>query len=272
MEEILSQFEAVKCMLVHEKESIVFTSVELVFPINVTVTVCLEEENEKTFQLDCKQTTEESEMEYYCRTSWMNSKQQEKLNKSLNIYVKDDLCGIFDLWSTIDYLREILVEISQQMKKSLDLKPLIEEEYVQLQRQWYWFIGFYSKDIRKDFVQVGSQLGLTGFLVPGKPAIGCCEGAPNQVQAFTKAIRTDVFACVDKSARKMSLPLLEDLGTFSIGDSDSHRAFSGFEEVELMSEDGSHKRKDLVDMGKLRAFLRAHECEHVFNDVWGQCL
>lgn len=115
--------------------------------------------------------------------------------------------------------------------------------------QWVYFIGFYTKAIIKDFVRSAASHKLTGFLMPGKPAIAGLEGTEEDITAFLKHVRTVVFAMVPPGMRKMNLPFKEDIKS---------RRFPSFEERPFMSQPRSHKRSDMADMSKLRAFVAAH--------------
>jgi hypothetical protein len=95
-----------------------------------------------------------------------------------------------------------------------------------LQRQWIWFIGFYTKSIIKAFVSTAGDLGCTGFLMPGKPAVACVEGTAEAIATFIKVTRTELFAVVDRASRKMTLSLLDD--------TIPSRVFTSFTELQLM--------------------------------------
>ena len=80
-----------------------------------------------------------------------------------------------------------------------------------------------------------------------------------------RVTRTDLFAKVPASSRKMTISLLEE-GVGVV------RAFDSFEELRLLtSESGdagakaAHKRKDMADLGKLHAFLAGKGLGHAFE-------
>ena len=117
--------------------------------------------------------------------------------------------------------------------------------------RWLYFIGFYTKTIRRDFCEAALGHGLTGFLCPGKPAVAALEGDAGSIAAFLRTTRTDVFAKVPSSQKKMNLSLLEE-GL-------RERTFAGFEELDKLlpssgeeggagaaKNTGGHKRKDFV--------------------------
>ena len=129
-----------------------------------------------------------------------------------------------------------------------------------LDRQWIWFIGFYTKSIIKAFCSTAAELGCTGFLMPGKPAVAAVEGTPSAIAEFLRVTRTELFARVPPASRKMKLCLV-DRGIEA-------RVFTGFEERTLRVVPGAHKRKDIADLGGLEAFLRDRGLSHAFNEIF----
>lgn len=129
-----------------------------------------------------------------------------------------------------------------------------------LDRQWIWFIGFYTRSIIKAFCAAAADLGCTGFLMPGKPAVSAVEGTAEAIAEFLRVTRTELFAKVPPASRKMKLCLV-DRGI-------SQRVFEGFEEVELRAGAGAHKRKDIADLGGLEAFLAERGLSHAFNEIF----
>jgi hypothetical protein len=116
--------------------------------------------------------------------------------------------------------------------------------------QWVSFTGFYQRPIIKEFVESAMQHSLTGFLAHGKPAVACLEGKPEDIHEFLRHVRTNVFATVPRSARKMTLGLRETLCP-------SAPRFANFDAISLFST-GSHHRSDMLDRGQLEVYLRDH--------------
>jgi hypothetical protein len=131
---------------------------------------------------------------------------------------------------------------------------------VAIDRQWIWFIGFYTKSIVKAFCTTATDLDCTGFLMPGKPAVAAVEGTPAAIAEFLRVTRTALFARVPPASRKMKLCLV-DRGI-------SARAFQGFEEMELKAVASAHKRKDIADLGSLEAFLSDRGLSHAFKEIF----
>ena len=103
---------------------------------------------------------------------------------------------------------------------------------------------------------------LTGFLMPGKPAVACLEGSVLQIRAFLKACRTELFATVPRAGRKMTLVMEESI---------QHRAFDAFTETRFMCDSGTHKRRDMASLVKLEQHLTEHGCAHAFKEIFNYC-
>lgn len=97
----------------------------------------------------------------------------------------------------------------------------------QIDRQWLTFVSFNSTKIAKDYAALALSLGLTGYLSLGKPGTSCIEGGPKAITAFLGGVRKDVFATVDKAARKMNVSMMEEACTrVRSGDPHTHAALS----------------------------------------------
>lgn len=162
-------------------------------------------------------------------------------------------------------------------------------------RRWLWFIGFYTPSIREAFVAEANSRGLTGFLMPGKPAVAVLEGDRSAIDGFLTTTRTALFARVPPASRKMTVTLEEGASSVqaspsclcdSAADGGSgaapgspgrvccacaapprlRRAFATFSEEGLVCEPGTHQRGDITDIGALRRFLDARGLRHVRLD------
>lgn len=133
--------------------------------------------------------------------------------------------------------------------------------------QWLYFAGFYQKKIIKEFEQSATNHSITGFLAHGKPAVACLEGNQTDVKEFLRFVRTTVFATVPRSARKMTLGLLE-ISDPSPNNSNVVRRKSTQSDTSLPRFDsfqakafyaqGTHHRPDMLDRRQLEAYLRDH--------------
>eukprot|EP00466_Bigelowiella_natans_P017946 jgi/Bigna1/88317/estExt_fgenesh1_pg.C_300141 len=152
----------------------------------------------------------------------------------------------------------------ERKKTAKKKNATIKEELLHM-RQWIWFIGFYTRKIIKAFVRCAGEKGLTGFLMPGKPGVACLEGPESSINDFLRITRTQLFASVAPSSRKMKLIHHESITSES-------RCFDSFSEVEMACLSGTHKRKDLTDLGELQRFLKNAGCGHAFSLIFNNAL
>lgn len=119
---------------------------------------------------------------------------------------------------------------------------------INLQRQWITFISFTTVKIAKDFSKTAQSFGLSGFLMIGKPGISCVEGNTECISKFITAVRKDVFACVDRSSRKMTLGVVENSckKVFDIN-------------FPILKFNGGHRDERLADMVALKQYLLSRE-------------
>lgn len=52
----------------------------------------------------------------------------------------------------------------------------------------------------------------------------------------------------------------------------AERKFRGFAETVFDCDAGSHKRKDMADLGQLQTFLEAANCTHAFNRIFSDAV
>eukprot|EP00756_Hemistasia_phaeocysticola_P012875 Hpha_TRINITY_DN15232_c3_g1::TRINITY_DN15232_c3_g1_i1::g.66585::m.66585 len=188
----------------------------------------------------------------------------------LNEYVAQEVVcgdGAAVLYELVYWVQEVLLPAlpsAGAAAPAAEVSDAPPAEDAVLHRQWLWFIGFYTRSIRKEFCETAASMGCTGFLMPGKPAVAAVEGTPAVIAEFLRVTRTVVFAAVAPSARKMQLSLLDA--------PIAGRAFAGFEEVDLTADPATHKRKDMTDLGSLEAFLSAHGVGHAFQHLFNMAV
>ena len=63
------------------------------------------------------------------------------------------------------------------------------KEDITFARYWIYSHHIYSNEKRRNMAQLSDELGLHGFVLPGKPGIICVEGVVEDVQEFYSHIR-----------------------------------------------------------------------------------
>ncbi|KNC72282.1 hypothetical protein SARC_15164, partial [Sphaeroforma arctica JP610] len=189
------------------------------------------------------------------------------LSTDLHAYISELGLGIPCAFDVVCWVTEALSKLpalepqpvpreGTAIESGLGLRPSPDSEG-ELERQWIYFIGFYTKSIRAEFCQAAASIGCTGFLMPGKPAVAAVEGTRQQIDRFLYTTRTETFAQVAPSMRKMQVTLL---------DRDVERVFEGFDE--LVMAHGGHKRKDISDLSSLQKMLEEKGIGHAFEFIF----
>ena len=99
---------------------------------------------------------------------------------------------------------------AEELERHKDHSGMLEK---QCDRQWLTFTMFNSAKHAKELQEIALSVNLTGFLALGKPAVACLEGGPKAIAEALEGIRKELFARVEKQARKMSLPMMEQACT-----------------------------------------------------------
>lgn len=133
-------------------------------------------------------------------------------------------------------------------------------------REWLYFIGFYTKSIRDQFVNLANELNLKGFLMSGKPALACLEGDEKSIEQFIFKTRTQLFATVPPSSRKMSRVCTWKTNA----DETSH--FGKFEDFREVIFDSNHSKSNIADLSRLKSFLREKGLDDIFDKIFETCI
>ena len=88
----------------------------------------------------------------------------------------------------IGWIEEHLAEfrLTNPTQKPSKLDPHSNVTFV---RYWIYSHHIYSNEKRRNMAAISDNLGLTGFILPGKPGIICVEGAADKVQQFYAQIK-----------------------------------------------------------------------------------
>ena len=123
-------------------------------------------------------------------------------------------------------------------------------------RMWIYSHHIYSKIKRKDMLEFGDELNLTGFYVPGKPGIIIIEGYNNDVETFWGRIRRMQW-------KKLTMKEKEDC---DMGDKnvDDFRKFGPFEERYFAMRHGKGRGAH-CDRGALFQYLDERGFGKMFN-------
>ena len=189
----------------------------------------------------------------------------DELNSGLTEHMKEtvvpgEVCLLALVDWTRDKVRSILAEcgVPTADGRGTDAAPAIaRDRQRRFCRMWLYMHHIYSKTKRRDILSLSSELQLTGFCLPGKPGVVCVEGEEGAVEQFYGVLKRwnwKSIACVRRDVISSS----DSKGTV-----DAHRKIQGFQELVM----GTHSNH--ADMGQFLEYLRVHELDYVFKDLFG---
>ena len=123
-------------------------------------------------------------------------------------------------------------------------------------RKWLYMHHIYSKTKRRNILSLASELGLTGFCLPGKPGVVCVEGEEEKTKEFYSILRRWNWKSI--TCRKNEV--------VSDCDVQSHRKIEGFQELVF---DTHGQRQTHMDLGQFLEYLRDHQLDYMFKILFG---
>ncbi|RYP29800.1 hypothetical protein DL767_006541 [Monosporascus sp. MG133] len=150
-------------------------------------------------------------------------------------------------------------ETSSSCSKSPTDGALAEASLV---RAWFYFPSISTRAKRDDLVRHAPAHGLTGFLLAGKPGMLCLEGAPRDVDAYMRFIRTESWDDIPPQHKKVSERYREPLHPDGVG-----RAFADMQEITDVLGARRGERANRGDMKALEAWLGERGLGEAFAKV-----
>jgi len=126
-------------------------------------------------------------------------------------------------------------------------------------RYWIYFHHIYSKNKRKNITDLALECELSGFLLPGKPAVVCVEGRLEQVTEWWAVVR-------NWNWKKVTIKIQEEVDISGQDSVNECRLFTGFEEIGSVKE---CQRGNHMDMGEFYKYLEAYKQTWVFKELFG---
>ncbi|GAB1607281.1 RWD domain-containing protein 2B-like [Argonauta hians] len=197
--------------------------------------------------------------EIFIRSPNMPKENLKKLKDDTDDYLHSletgNICiGIMLLWFGGNITR-YLWEDEKKPDTTSDSK--VDNLFVRL---WIYSHHIYSKFKRRDLIDWGQELKLSGFSMPGKPGVVCVEGYSNQVEEFWYRVRRLNWK---KIAVKEKVVI--DIGDSDIGEL---RKFDDFEEKVFDARAGKG-REYHMDLGQFYQFLEKKDLGHIFPFYFG---
>ena len=134
--------------------------------------------------------------------------------KELDFIIKEiveresDELVIFEI---VSWIEENIEKFKVQKVKSESKRS--KDTLVKFHRIWIYSHHIYSNEKRRNMAQMTGELGLTGFVLAGKPGIICVEGEAQKVHEFFSQIKRFNFQVFTREAlivRKVFVNNLND--------------------------------------------------------------
>ncbi|XP_035241273.1 RWD domain-containing protein 2B [Anguilla anguilla] len=200
------------------------------------------------------------------RCSELSRAQQTRLHADMNAYLKENCCGEVCLLSAVEWVKDNAhVYIAKNLAANSLKKVASAAQPVEVfTRLWIYSHHIYNKVKRKNILEWSSDLGLSGFCMPGKPGIVCVEGPQASCEEFWARVKVLTWKRIMIRHRE-DFPLDGQPGTEEETVT-SLRRFPGFEEAMF---DPHGNRGNHMDLGQLYQFLNDKGCGDVFQLYFG---
>ena len=200
----------------------------------------------------------------YLKTDLLPREAQAELNRDLTAHLGEvieqgDLSvGVALAWiqEREDRFRVAEDEVSASSAKA----AAAAGEALSFTRLWIYSHHIYSKTKRKDILDLAADHRLTGFSMPGKPGVICLEGQSRECGEAWSTIKSWNW-------KKINVKIQEELSLESVEDCDRERRFQDFRELNFVKP--GEIRDYHMDMGKFFHFLKEHESEYMFKELFG---
>ena len=197
--------------------------------------------------------------ELYLKSDSYTRESQARANRDLGEHLKALVPGELMMGSVVAWVQEHGSTYYQRapavdQKASSPTKPKDKT----LSRLWIYSHHIYSKIKRKDILDLAPDFNLSGFCLPGKPGIMCLEGYRQDCNDAWGVIKSWNW-------KKINVKIQENKSDGR--DLDSWRRFNSFEEIGFIKP--GEARDYHMDMGEFHTYLKEHESDYMFKELFG---
>nr|XP_033795568.1 RWD domain-containing protein 2A isoform X2 [Geotrypetes seraphini] len=199
----------------------------------------------------------------YARSAALDRELQKQLNENLLLHIHSLNCGELCISTAIQWLQDNITFYVQKSKLLTKSTPKSQEVTSQtlFHRMWIYSHHIYRQELRKKILECAKRLNLTGFCLTGKPGVICVEGMKEQCEEFWHKIRYPNW-------KHISCKHTES--TESEGKVEELHLFPTFEELIFEAHGDYGLRNDYhMDLGQFLEYLKQHQCEHMFQILFG---
>eukprot|EP00092_Neocalanus_flemingeri_P037214 GFUD01040519.1.p1 GENE.GFUD01040519.1~~GFUD01040519.1.p1 ORF type:complete len:297 (+),score=68.72 GFUD01040519.1:912-1802(+) len=199
--------------------------------------------------------------EIYVRANELSRANQTLINEDIGEYLENETIPEEpSVVAVISWLQEH----SENYFIKQNLNPLPIQRSPELSsgkfsRHWIYSHHIYSKNKRKNLIDLALELGVSGFCMSGKPGIICVEGRLEHVVEWWGVVR-------NWNWKKITVKIQEELEVGSEEEVEDKRLFTSFNEIGQVKEchRGNHR-----DMGEFYKYLEVYNSTWVFKELFG---
>lgn len=198
--------------------------------------------------------------EIFIRASLISKNDLRQLKDDLDAYVMTMERGDICMGLVLQWIEENASNYIHDTKEAENKSNSPTEKSDEFVRLWIYSHHIFSKFKRRDLVDWGNELKVTGFSMPGKPGVICVEGYSQNVEEYWYRVRR-------MSWKKIAVKEKEQ---FHLGDKDlkEFQKFSSFEEMVFDARAGKG-REYHMDLGKFYEFLQERDLGWIFSLYFG---
>ncbi|WVQ65009.1 uncharacterized protein L199_003179 [Kwoniella botswanensis] len=204
-----------------------------------------------TFQLYLSTSMKDVKIRFK-QPTYLNRSQYESLLQDIPQYDENEESSdyILNIIESIKTSLQVILEQSTLQNQGLEVKEEAQDK--QIDRVWFWLPSLSTREKRDDMVNFAKEVGLTGFVLAGKPGILCVEGNPQVIDKYMSRIKSESWSDIPKHHKKITERLRRPLPT------PDKRAFTDMKEItDIIPHYGQYNHRG--DMSEVKRLM----------DQWG---
>ncbi|XP_058809447.1 RWD domain-containing protein 2A [Phymastichus coffea] len=209
----------------------------------------------------------------YCRSSALDREEQLNFNKNLILFCESQTKGEPIVYYLINWIQDNAKQYFKRAEEHRNKKIVrkVSEDNSnknicnEFGRYWIYSHHIYSYIKRRNIIDLAKESSLTGFSFIGKPGIICLEGMLDDCEYFWQQIKSwhwhrIIIKFIEKDFEQTD-------------DFNKYRKFTDFQELSFVNCDRQTNHTVPLnfknDTSQLLKFLRQHNSEHAFNQIFG---
>ena len=199
--------------------------------------------------------------EVYVYAEDLKRRSQDDLNSNLHTFMKTLPLGEACLLPIVEWIRDnaaTFFPVPCYPDPKLDPESIDDKNPdSHFCRMWLYMHHIYSQTKRRNILALADELELSGFCLPGKPGVVCIEGTVRKTNEFYSVLRRWNWKSI--ACRRREVEPSAEVGSL--------RRVEGFRELSFEVRGTRHHSH--MDMGQFLTFLKQHNLEYIFKDLFG---